>query len=41
MGISICPRDGRSEHAMKLKVIIKAQEVLFAKVQDQKHADHI
>jgi hypothetical protein len=40
MGISICPRDETSEHAMDLKVI-KAQKVSFAKVQDQNHADHI
>jgi hypothetical protein len=26
---------------MDLKVIINAQKVLFAKIQDQNHADHI
>jgi hypothetical protein len=41
MGISICPGDETSEHAMDLKVIAKAQQDTFAKVQDQNHAAHI
>jgi hypothetical protein len=41
MGISICPTDEMSEHAMNLKVITKAQEVSFPEVQDHNHGDHI
>jgi hypothetical protein len=33
MGISICPRDETSEHAMILKVITKAQKVSFSEVK--------
>jgi hypothetical protein len=41
MGISIWPIDETSEHAMDRKVITKARKVLFAKVQDQNHAEQI
>jgi hypothetical protein len=41
MDISTWPRDEKSEHAMELKIITKAQIVSFPKDQDQKHDDHI
>jgi hypothetical protein len=34
MGISMLSGDETSEHAMNLKVTIKAQKVSFARVQD-------
>jgi hypothetical protein len=41
MGNSIWSKDLKSKHVMDLKVIIKAQNISFEKVEDQNHADYV